>query len=65
MFNLAMTEQRNALGEYHINVSEMLAKITDSQLETRKLIDAMSDFEEALRTQQIVNRQDNSKILEI
>lgn len=65
MFNLAITEQRNALGDYHPDVSKMLVKIADLQLETGNLMNAMDNYKEALMIRRIIHGQVNSKIPEI
>ena len=64
-FHLALKEHRGSIG-IHLDLAEMLVKVSDIQLEAGKLKDAMDNYLEALMIQRIVHgniHSDTSKIL--
>ena len=65
MHNLALEELRNAVGQYHLDVAEMLVKAADLQLETGKFANAMDNYLEALMIRRILHGKTHSKISEM
>ena len=64
-FDLALTEQRNAIGKCNPGVAEMLAEVIDFQCEAGKLIDAIDKYLEALMIQRFVHGNTHSKVLDV
>ena len=64
-FNLAIIKLRDAVGNHHSDVSEMLVKVAEFQLETGKLVNANDNYAEALAIQRFILGHTHFKVSDI